>query len=122
MSEQEPSTSRDITKMPENAAPIQDPATRQADQIEVLAKEADELRKKLDLERQKLNDIPSETFYSFTSLFISVQQAAERLDPLPNLGIKQRRILKGHAGKVLCMDWSLDKRHIVSSSQVGIFS
>ncbi|EYC23046.1 hypothetical protein Y032_0016g3094 [Ancylostoma ceylanicum] len=80
--------------------------TRQGDQIEVLAKEAEELRKKLDQERQKLNDIP-------------IQQAAERLDPLPNLGIKQRRILKGHAGKVLCMDWSLDKRHIVSSSQDG---
>lgn len=95
--------------MPENAAPIvsaSDAAARQGDQIEVLAKEAEELRKKLDQERQKLNDIP-------------IQQAAERLDPLPNLGIKQRRILKGHAGKVLCMDWSLDKRHIVSSSQDG---
>lgn len=47
-----------------------------------------------------------------------VEQAAERLEPLTQLSIKQRRILKGHAGKVLCMDWSLDKRHIVSSSQV----
>ncbi|VDM59892.1 unnamed protein product [Angiostrongylus costaricensis] len=106
--EDKPSTSKD-TKMPENAAPFVsavDAAARQGDQIEVLAKEAEELRKKLDQERQKLNDIP-------------IQQAAERLDPLPNLGIKQRRILKGHAGKVLCMDWSLDKRHIVSSSQDG---
>lgn len=83
-----------------------DTAARQTDQIETLAKEAEDLRKKLDQERQKLNDIP-------------IQQAAERLDNLANLGIKQRRILKGHAGKVLCMDWSLDKRHIVSSSQDG---
>lgn len=36
------------------------PVFRQGDQIEVLAKEAEELRKKLDQERQKLNDIPSE--------------------------------------------------------------
>lgn len=49
---------------------------------------------------------------------ILVQQAAERLEILNQLSIKQRRILKGHASKVLCMDWSLDKRHIVSSSQV----
>ena len=109
-SKDKPSTSS-AHQMPENAAPQQPPsaadaATRQADQIEILAREAEELRKKLDQERQKLNDIP-------------IQQAAERLDPLPNLGIKQRRILKGHAGKVLCMDWSQDKRHIVSSSQDG---
>ncbi|KAK6728627.1 hypothetical protein RB195_005960 [Necator americanus] len=107
--EDKPSTSKEPMKMPENAAPVvsaSEAAARQGDQIEVLAKEAEELRKKLDQERQKLNDIP-------------IQQAAERLDPLPNLGIKQRRILKGHAGKVLCMDWSLDKRHIVSSSQDG---
>lgn len=108
--------------MPENAAPVQDPATRQADQIEVLAKEADELRKKLDQERMKLNDIPSKLLYfMLLNSITSVQQAAERLDQLPGLGIKQRRILKGHAGKVLCMDWSLDKRHIVSSSQVELY-
>ncbi|RCN37365.1 WD domain, G-beta repeat protein [Ancylostoma caninum] len=86
--EDKPSTSKEPTKMPENAAPAisaGDAAARQGDQIEVLAKEAEELRKKLDQERQKLNDIP-------------IQQAAERLDPLPNLGIKQRRIMKGHAG------------------------
>jgi len=32
--------------------------------------------------------------------------------------IKARRVLKGHQAKVLCADWSSDKRHIVSSSQV----
>ncbi|CAI4222399.1 unnamed protein product [Auanema sp. JU1783] len=117
-SDEKPSTSKEAastsasasapssSKMPENAAPSsQDPASR-GDQIELLAKEAEELRKKLDAERQKLNDIP-------------IQQAAERLPELQNMGIKQRRILKGHVGKVLCMDWSLDRRHIVSSSQDG---
>uniref|UniRef100_A0A914PPC4 Uncharacterized protein n=1 Tax=Panagrolaimus davidi TaxID=227884 RepID=A0A914PPC4_9BILA len=85
---------------------IMDNTTRNADALETLAREAEDLRRKLDAERQKLNDIP-------------IQQAAERLEPLNTLNIKQRRILKGHASKVLCMDWSLDKRHIVSSSQDG---
>jgi len=35
------------------------------------------------------------------------------------LNIKPRRVLKGHQAKVLCSDWSPDKRHIVSSSQDG---
>lgn len=49
----------------------------------------------------------------------SVASTASRFDGLGNLSIKQRRVLKGHQGKVLCSDWSLDKRHIVSSSQDG---
>ena len=49
----------------------------------------------------------------------SVAVAAQKLDSLPTLNIKSRRVLKGHQGKVLCMDWSTDKRHVVSSSQVG---
>ena len=49
-----------------------------------------------------------------------VSTAATRLDHLGNLNIKQRRLLKGHQGKVLCLDWSsADKRHVVSSSQDG---
>ena len=48
-------------------------------------------------------------------------QVAERLDPLPIMTIKTRRVLKGHQGKVLCMDWCVkDKRHVVSSSQVTL--
>jgi hypothetical protein len=91
-------------KMPEITI---DPAvSRSIDAIDLLAREAEDLRRKLDTERQKLNDIP-------------IQQAAERLELLSQLSIKQRRILKGHASKVLCMDWSQDKRHIVSSSQVN---
>lgn len=48
----------------------------------------------------------------------SVCRAASKIDSITNFSMKQRRHLKGHQGKVLCMDWSTDKRHIVSSSQV----
>ena len=53
---------------------------------------------------------------------ISVSVVALRLENLQNFSLKQRRLLKGHQGKVLCMDWSKDKRHIVSSSQVSKFN
>lgn len=50
----------------------------------------------------------------------TVAGAAHRLEHLGNLSIKVRRTLKGHQGKVLCLDWSnADKRHVVSSSQDG---
>jgi len=48
-----------------------------------------------------------------------VAMVAQRLESLSTFTMKPRRVLKGHQGKVLCMDWSTDKRHIVSSSQVG---
>ena len=32
--------------------------------------------------------------------------------------VRCRRHLKGHTGKVLDLDWSLDKRKLVTSSQV----
>ena len=44
---------------------------------------------------------------------------AEKLDSLPPFTTKSRRILKGHQGKVLAIDWSNDKRHMVSTSQDG---
>lgn len=47
---------------------------------------------------------------------------AERLDIINYMNIKPRRTLKGHQAKVLCSDWSPDKRHIVSSSQVILFN
>jgi WD40 repeat protein len=53
-----------------------------------------------------------------TLFFIAVSTVAERLEVINYLNIKPRRVLKGHQAKVLCSDWSPDKRHIVSSSQV----
>ena len=47
-----------------------------------------------------------------------MSKAAGKVEVITNFTMKQRRHLKGHQGKVLCMDWSQDKRHIVSSSQV----
>lgn len=49
-----------------------------------------------------------------------VATVAERLEIINYMNIKPRRVLKGHQAKVLCSDWSPDKRHIVSSSQVQI--
>ncbi|GFR17593.1 guanine nucleotide-binding protein subunit beta-5 [Trichonephila clavata] len=74
--------------------------------VESLNKEVENLKCRLEEERKKLNDV-------------ALSKVAERLEPIQNLNIKPRRILKGHQGKVLCSDWSLDKRHIVSSSQDG---
>ena len=36
-----------------------------------------------------------------------------------SVNMKVRRSLKGHQSKVLCSDWSTDKRHLVSSAQDG---
>lgn len=46
---------------------------------------------------------------------------SEHFDSIPSVNIKVRRVLKGHQGKVLSLAWSLDKRHVVSSSQVLFF-
>lgn len=54
------------------------------------------------------------------SSYISVASVADRLEAINCINVKPRRILKGHQAKVLCSDWSPDKRHIVSSSQVYI--
>lgn len=53
------------------------------------------------------------------SFLFPVSSVAERLEMITYLNIKPRRVLKGHQAKVLCSDWSPDKRHIVSSSQDG---
>lgn len=44
---------------------------------------------------------------------------AEKLEALPTFATKSRRLLKGHQGKVLALDWSHDKKHMVSSSHDG---
>ncbi|GBP67670.1 Guanine nucleotide-binding protein subunit beta-5 [Eumeta japonica] len=74
--------------------------------LESLLREAEALKQKLEEERQKLNDV-------------TLASVAERLEPVSFLNLKPRRVLKGHQAKVLCSDWSPDKRHIVSSSQDG---
>nr|CAH8849052.1 unnamed protein product [Trichobilharzia regenti] len=81
----------------------------QADQGQIdaqLIQEVDSLKRKLEDERNKLADEDLVT-------------ASQHLDAVPSLNIRIRRVLKGHQGKVLSLAWSLDKRHIVSSSQDG---
>lgn len=48
----------------------------------------------------------------------AVTDVTAQIEAVQNYSAKARRVLKGHQGKVLCMDWCMDKRHIVSSSQV----
>ncbi|CAH2984330.1 unnamed protein product [Chilo suppressalis] len=74
--------------------------------LESLLREAEALKQKLEEERQKLNDV-------------TLSCVAERLETINFPNLKLRRVLKGHQAKVLCSDWSPDKRHIVSSSQDG---
>jgi len=80
--------------------------TIQEDSIEGLQKEIEQLKKRIIEERNKLCDR-------------TVGQVAESIEPIQGLNIKVRRSLKGHNAKVLCLDWCLDKRHLVSSSQDG---
>lgn len=74
--------------------------------IGALQDEVATLKRSLENEKFRLDDVP----------FFSV---ASKLDPIANLSIKSRRLLKGHNGKVLCLDWAQDKRRLVSSSQDG---
>ena len=55
---------------------------------------------------------------SILFLFL-VNDVTAKVEGIQNFSAKARRILKGHQGKVLCMDWCSDKRHLVSSSQVN---
>lgn len=64
-----------------------------------------------------------ETLYAYIIInthVTTVATVAERLEIINYMNIKPRRTLKGHQAKVLCSNWSPDKRHIVSSSQVII--
>ncbi|PIK51120.1 putative guanine nucleotide-binding protein subunit beta-5 [Apostichopus japonicus] len=81
-------------------------STPKEDTIPSLTKEAATLKEKLEEERRILHDV-------------ELSVVASRLDPLPPISLKPRRILKGHQGKVLCLDWARDQRHMVTSSQDG---
>lgn len=52
-------------------------------------------------------------------LFDAVAELQQNTRPLP-LHLKQRRVLKGHFGKIYALHWSKkDSVHIVSASQDG---
>lgn len=45
--------------------------------------------------------------------------AQSHTEPLPRIGMKSRKVLKGHLAKIYAMHWSTDRRHLVSASQDG---
>lgn len=44
---------------------------------------------------------------------------SQDLEPLTRIGMRIRRVLKGHLAKIYAMHWATDKRHLVSASQDG---
>ncbi|XP_077971842.1 guanine nucleotide-binding protein subunit beta-5-like [Styela clava] len=74
--------------------------------IENLKKEAQQLRQKLKEDRRKLDD---------ANLF----SMGNKVKQVSTLQLRTRKLLKGHTSKVLNIDWSQDRRRIVSSSQDG---
>ncbi|XP_031572582.1 guanine nucleotide-binding protein subunit beta-5-like [Actinia tenebrosa] len=80
--------------------------TETEDTLDSLSREAEQLKIRIEEEICKYHDK-------------ELKNVAERLQSLQGCHMKVRRILKGHQGKVLCMDWSGDRRHLVSSSQDG---
>uniref|UniRef100_H2YK84 Uncharacterized protein n=1 Tax=Ciona savignyi TaxID=51511 RepID=H2YK84_CIOSA len=99
------------------------------DTLENLRKEAEQLRNKLQADRKNLNDAECKTCHISIHLSCVLQFRLHLLAVFvmgkkaeassPTIQVRCRRILKGHASKVLDMDWSLDRRRIVSSSQDG---
>ncbi|CAG0880010.1 unnamed protein product [Darwinula stevensoni] len=83
---------------------MSDGGSKTEESIDALMQEVRCLKLKLEEERKKLSDV-------------SLSNVAQRLENLSLQNIKVRRVLKGHMGKVLCLDWCSDKRHLVSSSQ-----
>ncbi|KAG1669114.1 Guanine nucleotide-binding protein subunit beta-5 [Nymphon striatum] len=108
--------------------------------IEAYMKEIERLKARLEEETQKLNDVSCEysnyfgiklrifgyilvvrsadVMSNYAAILI-LATVSERLEPLNSLNIKTRRSMKAHVNKLLCLDWSPDKRHILSSSQDG---
>jgi len=77
--------------------------------LEQCKREIQQLKELIDSERDLDNN------ETLMSSWASVNNAPK----LPVLNIKQRRILKGHFGKIYALHWSSDNRHMVSASQDG---
>jgi len=69
-------------------------------------REAESLKEKIRAKREQLEDT-------------SLRAMAAEVEPLPRVQMRPRRTLKGHLAKIYAMQWSQDKRHIVSASQDG---
>lgn len=65
--------------------------------------------------QQKIDSIRSQQDDDYSPLFSAGGSGPVKLDSQ----MKQRRILKGHFGKIYAMQWSADNKHLVSASQDG---
>ena len=97
--------------------------------IDELQAEIEQLKQRIADERRKLcdktADLVAESIEPIVGLNIKVRinsgtlsEFGSGVDILIQTISQVRRSLKGHNAKVLCLDWSTDKRHLVSSSQV----
>ncbi|KAI5298854.1 argininosuccinate lyase [Ascosphaera pollenicola] len=77
------------------------------DKVAAARREAEALKDRIRRKREELAD---------TTL---KQVAQNNTDPLPRIGMRSRRNLKGHLAKIYAMHWSTDRRHLVSASQDG---
>ncbi|KAI8846102.1 WD40-repeat-containing domain protein [Chytridium lagenaria] len=77
-----------------------------AERIAIARKEAEQLKEKIKQKKDALADT-------------TLKAVAADLEPLPRIGMKVRRTLKGHLAKIYAMHWASDKRHLVSASQDG---
>lgn len=76
-------------------------------EIEACRKEIEELKQKLNKAAGEPNDCPLADY------------AEKTTPPKPVLQMKQRRVLKGHFGKIYAMQWATDSKNLVSASQDG---
>jgi len=78
------------------------------------AKQIQELRKELNAFRDDIEDLRGDPETN-----IRLAELGANLKPESLAGMKTRRILQGHFGKVYQMHWSEDSTHLVSASQDG---
>ncbi|GJJ71212.1 guanine nucleotide-binding protein G(I)/G(S)/G(T) subunit beta-1 [Entomortierella parvispora] len=77
-----------------------------AERVANARKEAEFLKDKIRETKSALNDA-------------SLKNMSAELEPVTRIGMRVRRVLKGHLAKIYSMHWSMDKRHLVSASQDG---
>lgn len=78
-----------------------------ADMIEQCKKEIDDLTRQINEHRGDTDKCPLH------------EAAASANVTKQDFTMKQRRVLKGHFGKIYALHWSSDSRHLVSASQDG---
>ncbi|KAF8962809.1 guanine nucleotide-binding protein subunit beta 1 [Entomortierella lignicola] len=81
-------------------------SSEMAERIAIARKEAEILKDKIREKKSALNDT-------------SLKSMSQELEPLTRIGMRIRRVLKGHLAKIYAMHWATDKRHLVSASQDG---